>query len=143
MKPKNSEKVTVLIDSVPLMGHCKDGNRKAWLTVIFYKPLQKEIKLWPSEVRKDLGSVITKLQKGQSVGEAETKIVKSLGPGCFEIRLKSMDGIYRVFYILQTDLGILIFHGFKKKTQKTPLNEIETGIRRKNLMLKELKNEKK
>lgn len=58
-----------------------------------------------------------------------------------EIRLKGADGIYRAFYILKTELGILVFHGFKKKTQKTPVKEIDTGKTRLSALLKELGNE--
>jgi phage-related protein len=55
--------------------------------------------------------------------------------------LKGVDGIYRAFYILKTELGILVFHGFKKKTQKTPVKEIDTGKTRLSALLKELGNE--
>ena len=51
--------------------------------------------------------------------------MKSVAIGCFEIRLKGGDGIYRVFYVLKTEVGILVFHSFKKKTQKTPIKELE------------------
>jgi phage-related protein len=30
----------------------------------------------------------------------------TIAQGCFEIRLRSIDGIYRAFYILKTDVGI-------------------------------------
>jgi phage-related protein len=68
--------------------------------------------------------------------------MKSVATGCFEIRLKGADGIYRVFYILKTEVGILVFHSFIKKTQKTPTKEIETGKIRLSALLKELGNEK-
>ena len=64
--------------------------------------------------------------------------MKSVASGCSEIRLKGSDGIYRAFYILKNEHGILIFHSFKKKTQKTPLKEIETGKIRLAALLKEL-----
>lgn len=66
---------------------------------------------------------------------------KALAAGCFEIRLKGDDGIYRVFYILKNNLGILVFHGFKKKTQKTPANEIKTGKNRLKALLQEFRDE--
>jgi phage-related protein len=54
--------------------------------------------------------------------------MKSVANGCFEIRLKGADGIYRAFYILKMELGILVFNGFKKKTQKIPVKEIDTNF---------------
>ncbi len=103
---------------------------------------KKEIQGWPLEVKKDLGSILTKLQKGDFVGYPDTKPMKTVAPNCFEIRLKGSDGIFRAFYILKTDVGILIFHGFKKKTQKTSKAEIDTGKTRLKNLLKELENEK-
>ena len=116
--------------------------KEKWLSVVFYEPARKEIISWPAEIKKDLGSILTKLQKGESVGAPDSKAMKTVATGCFEIRLKGPDGIYRAFYILKTELGILVFHGFKKKTQKTPIKEIEVGKVRLSALLKELGNEK-
>ncbi|MBC7428052.1 MAG: type II toxin-antitoxin system RelE/ParE family toxin [Bacteriovorax sp.] len=43
---------------------------------------------------------------------------------------------------LYLDVGILVFHSFKKKTQKTPAKEIETAKTRLMALLEELRNEK-
>lgn len=76
------------------------------------------------------------------MGYTNTESMKTVDPGCFEIRLKGADGIYIAFYVLKTDIGILIFHSFKKKTQKTTKVDIETGKTRLKNLLKDLKNEK-
>ncbi len=134
---ENSEDV----DSVPKKGHNIQVKKTNWLSVIFYDPARKEILTWPVEIKKDLGSILTKLQKRESVGEPDTKSMKSVASGCFEIRLNGADGIYRAFYILKTEVGILVFHSFKKKSQKTPQKEIDTGKTRLMEFLKELSNE--
>jgi phage-related protein len=54
----------------------------------------------------------------------------AVGPGVSELRVKGKDGAYRVFYCLAAARGILVFHAFVKKTQKTPLMEIQLGRRR-------------
>lgn len=102
---------------------------------------QKEIRSWPPEVKKDLGSLLFKVQRGEAVGYPDSSPMKTVARGCFEFRLKGTDGIYRVFYVLKSASGIIVFHAFKKKTQKTPLQEIETGRRRLQFYLEELKNE--
>ena len=117
--------------------------RAHWLTVIMSEPAKKEIHRWPEEIKKDLGSILTKLQKGELVGYPDTEPMKTVAPGCFEIRLKGADGIFRAFYILKTDTGILIFHSFKKKTQKTTKIDIDTGKTRLKNLLQELENQKK
>lgn len=129
------------LDNVPVKGHDVLVKKTHWLSVIFYDPARKEILTWPIEIKKDLGSILTKLQKGENVGEPDTKAMKSVATGCFEIRLKGADGIYRAFYILKTEVGILVFHSFKKKSQKTSIKEIETGKIRLKTLLKELGNE--
>jgi len=58
--------------------------------------------------------------------------------GAEELRVKGRDGIYRTFYYTKDARGILVFHAFVKKTQKTPPLEIELGRKR----LKELQDEK-
>ena len=130
-----------VLDSVPEKGHDVLMKKVIWLSVIFSEPARKEILTWPIDIKKDLGSILTKLQKSESVGEPDTKSMKSVASGCFEIRLKGADGIYRAFYILKTEVGILVFHSFKKKSQKTPIKEIDTGKTRLKALLKELNNE--
>lgn len=142
MGSKKHEHFTKKVDTVPDLGHCQDDLGSKALAVIFYAPFRKELSLWPIQIKKDLGFVLTKIQKGQFVGYPDTKAIKVLTPGCFEIRLKGDDGIYRVFYILKSNLGILVFHGFKKKTQKTPSNEIATGRNRLKALLQEFRDEK-
>lgn len=114
-----------------------------WLNVLIYDPARKEIAAWPLSIKKDLGAILTKLQKKDFVGYPDIDQMKSVAQGCAEIRLKGVDGIYRAFYVIETEHGILVFHGFKKKTRKTPQHEIETGRKRLQYFLRELENESK
>lgn len=113
-----------------------------WLRVLIYDPARNEISSWPVSIKKDLGAILTKLQKGDPVGYPDIDQMKSVSPGCAEIRLKDKEGIFRAFYVIETKYGILVFHGFKKKTRKTPQHEIETGRKRLRAFLKELEDEK-
>jgi phage-related protein len=70
---------------------------------------------------------------GSNLGEPHTK---ALGAGLFELRLKGAEGIARVFYCTQVDRKIYMLHSFIKKTQKTPMAELETAQTR----MKELKD---
>ncbi|HLE11602.1 MAG: hypothetical protein A2504_05415 [Bdellovibrionales bacterium RIFOXYD12_FULL_39_22] len=113
------------------------------LKVIINGPARKEIISWLIEIKKDLGSILTKLQKGESVGSPDIDSMRAVTAGCFEVRLKGTDGVYRAFCLFKTEYGLLLFHSFKKKSQKTPLKEIETGKKRLINQLKELEDEKK
>jgi phage-related protein len=47
-----------------------------------------------------------------------------------ELRVQGNRGAYRAFYYTQSDEGILVFHAFAKKTQRTPPAEIQLGRKR-------------
>ena len=50
---------------------------------------------------------------------------KYLSDGIFELRARAETNIMRVFYFFYVDRRIVLTHGFIKKTQKTPVAEIE------------------
>lgn len=52
---------------------------------------------------------------------------KSIGDGIFEIRAKQASNITSVLYFFFTGREIILTNGFIKKTQKTPVKEIETA----------------
>ena len=54
----------------------------------------------------------------------------AVSPGVSELRVRGADGIYRVFYFTATAKGILVFHAFAKKIQRTPPREIELARKR-------------
>ena len=114
---------------------------RKWIRVLIFEPARKEILNWPIEAKKDLGSILTKLQKGADVGYPDTEPINTIASGVFEIRVKDASGIFRAFYVVKNEHGILLFHAFKKKTQKTPKQEIETARKRLISYLKELKYE--
>lgn len=71
---------------------------------------------------------------GPSLGMPYTR---AMGGGLFEIRAHGREGIARVFYCTVVGRKIVILHGFVKKTEKTPRNELEIALRR----MKEVKDE--
>lgn len=71
---------------------------------------------------------------GANLGMPHTE---SFGGGLFELRLKSAEGIGRVFYCTLSGSRIVMLHSFIKKTAKTPPRERRMA----ELRLKELKDE--
>jgi phage-related protein len=49
---------------------------------------------------------------------------RAMGKGLFELRLKSKEGIGRVFYGILSGQRIMMLHAFMKKSQKTPAKEL-------------------
>ena len=49
--------------------------------------------------------------------------------GLYEIRVEEGGNIYRIFCCMDEGNLVILFNGFQKKTQKTPLGEIERAKR--------------
>ena len=49
----------------------------------------------------------------------------TVAAGVSELRARGDEGIYRVFYEAAPGEGILVFHAFVKKTQRTPSRELQ------------------
>lgn len=62
---------------------------------------------------------------------------KVIGKGLLEIRVRSKNDIARIIYAFAKGKQIILLHGFIKKTQKTPLKELEIAKFRLNSLLKE------
>jgi phage-related protein len=99
--------------------------------VIWHKKALEKLKEFPLSVKKDFGYLIHRLQMGDKLVSPYSRPINSVETGTNELRVKDASGAYRVFYYLKASDGIIIFHAFKKKTQKTPKKEIDIG--RKNL----------
>jgi phage-related protein len=61
-----------------------------------------------------------------------------MGSGLFELRLKSKEGISRVFFCTLLGREIVMLHQFVKKTDKTPIKDLMLAQTR----MKEWKNVK-
>jgi phage-related protein len=71
---------------------------------------------------------------GEQIGMPNSRPMPGVATGVSELRVKGEDGIYRAFYYSSSAQGILVFHAFVKRTQRTPPLEIELARKR----LKEL-----
>lgn len=58
-----------------------------------------------------------------------TKFIKLIRNGLYEIRISYNNNIYRIFFIFDEEQIVVLFNGFQKKTQKTPVSEIEKAIK--------------
>ena len=58
-----------------------------------------------------------------------TKFIKAIRDGLFEVRIEYNSNIYRIFFIFDGNKIVVLFNGFQKKTQKTPVNEIKRAIK--------------
>ena len=97
---------------------------------VFHPSVRKTLRSLPKEIRKELGEAVYKLQLGLRFKSPLSKPIHAVAPGVEELRLKDSSGAYRVFYLSRFESKVIVFHAFRKKTQKTPKKEIETGKNR-------------
>lgn len=57
------------------------------------------------------------------------KYVKYIKDGLFELRAECDGNIFRVFFIFDEGNIVLLLNGFRKKTEKTPKQEIEKALK--------------
>ncbi len=102
------------------------------ISVDFYKqgsgrePVREWLKSLKKEERRVIGEDIKMVQSGWPLG---MPLVGNLGKGLWEVRSKLLNTIARVLFIMHGGKMVLV-HGFIKKTEKTPLQDIELALSR-------------
>ena len=92
------------------------------------EPVREWIQSLSKEDKRSLGEDIQTVQFGWPLG---MPLVKNLGNGLWEIRSSLQNNrIARIIFFTHEDNMILV-HGFVKKNQKIPQNEIRLALHRK------------
>jgi phage-related protein len=105
--------------------------------ILLHPKARDAIRRFPKEARIRLGRGLYRLQMGEQLGMPNARPMPGVAAGVSELRVKGEDGSFRAFYYTASAQGVLVFHAFAKKTQRTPPLEIELGRKR----LKELLDE--
>ena len=102
------------------------------ISVDFYKqengkePVREWLKSLKKGERRAIGEDIKMVQGGGPLG---MPLVKNLGKGMWEVRSTLPNTIARVLFVMHEGQMVLV-HGFIKKTQKTPSQDLEIGLKR-------------
>jgi len=103
------------------------------LRVVFFKtesgnqPVQEWLRGLPKEDRKSIGADILTVQYAWPVGKP---LVDNLADGVWEIRTGLSNRIARTLFAVVNE-EIVLLHGFIKKQQKTPAEELDLAKKRK------------
>lgn len=100
--------------------------------VILYKESSGKapVAQWLKEFSKDERRTIdSDIKYTQYTWPWKMPLVKPLGKGLYELRIKLENRQIRIFFILHEGI-IVLLHGFVKKTQETPKNELEIAHKR-------------
>jgi len=105
-----------------------------WKITYYSGKLQEEILDFPAGIQARYLLLSDRMKiYGPNLGMPHTRALKG---GLFELRLKSSEGIGRVFYFTLSGREIKMLHCFVKKTQQTPERELDIARKR----MKEVKN---
>ena len=110
------------------------------LKVVFFKTDtgNEPVREWLKELSKDdckvIGADILTVQYAWPVGKP---LVDNLGDGLWEVRSRLDNRIARTLFAM-VDQEIVLLHGFIKKQQKTPQDELELAKKRKKQYLQNL-----
>jgi phage-related protein len=88
----------------------------------------KDLRDFPKGAKEDCGYQLEKVQLGEQPDDF--KPMPAIGPGVEEIRVKEVDGIYRVIYVARYEESVYVLHAFQKKTEQTPAKDIELARER-------------
>jgi phage-related protein len=105
---------------------------RADYTIVYYsETVQKEILELPDTLASRYVVLTSRMVAvGPNLG---TPYTEAFGNGLFELRLRSVEGIARVFFCTLVERRIVMLHGFVKKSGKTPPRErklAETRMRK-------------
>ena len=100
----------------------------AWRIIYHDERLQQAILGLPNGIMARFFHCTDRMQvHGPDLGMPHTRALRK---GLFELRLKSNEGIWRVFFGVLENRRIVMLHLFMKKTEKTPLKEMDLALRR-------------
>ena len=100
----------------------------AWAIEYYNESLEKAILSLPDGLlARYLRLSDLMLEFGPNLGMPHTRAMHN---GLFELRLKSKEGIARVFYCAVISERIVLLHVFGKKSQKTPKKDLELAQKR-------------
>jgi len=101
------------------------------------EPVREWLKRLPRDECQSVGVDILKAQSAWPIGKP---LVDNLGDGVWEIRSRLGNRIARTLFVV-VDEEIVLLHGFFKKTQRTPAEELKLAKQRKHQYLQTYEKE--
>ncbi len=90
------------------------------------------LRTFPVGVQQDLGYALYRVQLGQM--PPDSKPMKTVGPGVYELRDQDERAWYRVFYLKKIAGVVYVLHCFEKRTAQTEQKDIEVAKQRLKLL---------
>ena len=94
-------------------------------TIKLFKNYFKEFYVAQTKTVRDKINYVLKLVETQRIIPKKFFRIIESSDGIYEIRVEIDGNIYRIFCCMDGGAVVVLFHGFQKKTQKTPQKEIK------------------
>ena len=104
--------------------------------VIFRGSALGDLRAFPLLARREAGHQLDQVQAGRDPDD--WKPMSSIGQGVREIRIRSLDGAFRVIYVAKLEAAVFVLHCFQKKTQATSKPDIDLARKRYQQLIQEL-----
>jgi phage-related protein len=107
-----------------------------------YKPVEfrgsalDDLRDFPVEARREAGYQLDQVQHGSEPDN--WKPMPTIGKGVQEIRIRCVDGAFRVIYVAKFTDAVYVLHCFQKKMEKTAKTDLDLAAHRYRDLLKEL-----
>ncbi len=92
----------------------------------FSKPVLKDFQSETKEIQEKLLILFRALEEGANLTMPVARQMSGY-PGLKELRVRDARGIVRAFYYVQQRDHIFVLHLFRKKSQKTPQQDLDTA----------------
>lgn len=105
---------------------------KKIIRVVFWKsengsePVLDWLKSLTKNQRRTVGEDLKTVEFGWPLG---MPLVRGLGRGLWEVRISFREGIARIIFTM-VDHNMILLHGFIKKSQRMPQQDLELAIKR-------------
>jgi phage-related protein len=96
---------------------------------------------FPDDVKRSLGFSLRQLQIGREP-TSETRSMRSIGPGAYELKEADQHAWYRVIYLSKIGNTIYVLHCFEKESRKTDRRDIAVARQRFKIVRQRLQEQK-
>jgi phage-related protein len=103
--------------------------------VVWLGDSREALRAFPSGAQQDLGYALYQVQLGQT--PPDSKPMKTVGAGVYELREQDERSWYRVFYLKKIAGVVYILHCFEKRTAQTEQKDINVAKERLKRLLTE------
>jgi len=94
----------------------------------FYIGVDEQILAMPPKIQARMLKLLELMERhGANLGPPHTE---AMGDGLFEIRAKAQEGIGRGLFCYLQGKHVMVLHAFVKKSQKTPMKDLELARQR-------------